>query len=159
MLRIFCLGIVILAGHSGSNALAQSPPSVNNGHVFGVYDGDIIDFTFTQSGGTPPISWDSFSFVDYIPPFGLQDSSPINAAMFDPDNQLFSWDSTNSKQGDYIWSVRATNDAGNSIGTVTVHLLVPEPGVSALTGLALMGVLGSARRRTSELNSGEFRYG
>jgi hypothetical protein len=78
-------------------------------------------------------------------------SGPVLPATFDPDTQLFSWDTTGSPRGDYEWRVTATNQFGSDQGSLFVHMTllpdVPEPGTLLLLGIAMMGFLGAARRR------------
>jgi hypothetical protein len=120
---------------------------VDNAFINGFVIGDVLNHTFTQMGGTPPVAWDNFQFVSFEPDIPGSTNPPMNAT-FDPDNQLFSWDSTGFTRGVYEWSVRATNDFGNSTGALTVRAVIPEPGTAALAALGLIGVVGIRRQRS-----------
>jgi hypothetical protein len=133
-----------------ASANGQSPPMVNSAQITEVLLGDIVYHTFTQTGGTPPITWNDFMFVEYTPlPCCVTGDGPSIPATFDPDTQLFRWNSIGSPRGVYVWSVRASNVAGSSTGTLTLETYIPEPASLWLAVAALMVVAAVVRRRLS----------
>ena len=144
------LRIMFLASIFGTIAFASasalSPPMVDNVYINGVALGEVVEHTFTQHGGTPSITWDNLTFVEYLP-FIPGSTNPPFRASFDPDNQLFIWDTTGFARGAYVWSVRASNDAGSDTGTLTIQTFIPEPASASLIIPALMGFAGTYRRR------------
>jgi hypothetical protein len=120
----------------------------NSAHINGVVLGEIVDHTFTQTGGTPPITWDNFTFVDYTPFFSSSNgSAPFLPATFDDNTQLFEWDTVGSPRGTYVWSVRASNDVGSSTGILTIQTYIPEPASVSLATIAFVVLAGMVRRR------------
>jgi hypothetical protein len=101
--------------------------------------GAIISHAFMTSAGDLPITWG-----------GLQLTSgptPASQPTINSTGQ-FSWASHNSPFGTYVFTVQATNAAGNDTGTLTVELIVPEPATLSLVGLAMIGLVGLMRRRS-----------
>lgn len=104
--------------------------------------------TFTQLGGTEPVTWDNFMLESYTPNYSGVGTGPASDATFDPGTQKFSWDPVGSPRGDYVWKVTASNAAGSDVGRLTVQIkAVPEPGTIALVGLGMVGLVALARRR------------
>jgi hypothetical protein len=72
-----------------ATANAQSPPMVDDAHIPNFLVGGFLNHTFTQTGGSTPVSWDNFLFVSFEPDIPGSTNPPMNAT-FDPDTQLFS---------------------------------------------------------------------
>jgi len=100
--------------------------------------GAIISHIFTTSEGTPPISWGDLEIVG---------PAPANAPTLTSDGN-FSWNSHGSPFGAYTFNATATNDFGSDTGSLTVELVIPEPATMTLFGLAMIGLVGFARRRS-----------
>ncbi len=113
--------------------------------------GDSISTTIVGSDPAgEDLTWDFLSF------FGS--GVTMGDASFDPDTQLFQWNSTGFGVGQYVASFRATNESGFSdVGTVTINISmdtgqdptpVPVPGSLLLMGAGLFGMgWGVLRRR------------
>jgi hypothetical protein len=133
-----------------ASASAQSPPVVNNTHIGAVVPGDFVTGFFTGQGDLP-ITWSDFTFANFSPLIGATGSGPFHAATFDPETQLFSWDSTGSPHGLYEWRATATNQFGSDQGSLFVDMTflpeVPEPAGLGLAALGWMGLWGFTGRR------------
>jgi hypothetical protein len=125
---------------------AQSPPDVGEVNFGFLLRGTVVDYTWPLLEGAPPITWDSFDLDSFTPTFGVG-TGPHFDATFDPDTQLFHWDSTASPPGIYVWSVRATNQFGSDTATFRIDLSVPEPTSLAIAAVGMMTFACLGRRR------------
>ncbi len=128
----------------GVGALSNNAPSVQD-VVINALVGDNISHTMiaTDDGlPNPPggLTWDLLSFIG---------AGANLAPAFDPNTQLFTWDTTGSAVGTYIVNIRANDGSLTDSGSITINLtqgVVPLPGTLALL-LAGLGGAGFARKR------------
>jgi MYXO-CTERM domain-containing protein len=92
--------------------------------------------------------WHDFEFDLFVPVFE-EGTGPYLGATFNPDTQLFHWDTFRSPLGIYQWTVQATNEFGSDTATMQVFLIVPEPSSASFVLLGLFGLAGVRRRRRS----------
>jgi hypothetical protein len=99
----------------------------------------VFNHTFTATGGTGPYTWGNLMLTA-----GAPTTTPTLAA-----NGDYGWFTGNSpRPGTYSWSATVTDAAqATATGTLTIELLVPEPATMMLAGLAMVGLVGFARRR------------
>jgi hypothetical protein len=136
----------------------NQPPIVTNAVIFSYNpnlpgDPQTLTHQFVATDvDTPagPFTWDMLTLVSYTPNYGgtiAGTHTPLIAPTLSSSGE-FEWISEGSRRGDYVWQVRATDSAGLSdLGTITVHVVVPEPSTLAMFGLAMVGGIGLFRRR------------
>jgi hypothetical protein len=132
----------------GVNAAINNAPDVNDGSNSGVV-GTLFNFLFTITDPEGETLGSGLSFDATL--FGILGPVPAIAPVFNALTGQFSWDSTGSALGQYIFQVRG-RDSGNltDVGSFTVDLLqvgppgaVPEPAALLVHGgLATCGLLG-----------------
>ena len=133
------------------------PPVVNNLDLTNPLDCLNCTVSGQVTATNNPTSWapalNSLVLQSYTPNYGASGGlGPIAATSWDPVTQQFSWNTTGAKGGDYVWGVSATNLGGTGNGTITVHILTPEPSSLLLAALAVLGV--NCRFRCGMLSSG-----
>jgi hypothetical protein len=103
----------------------------------------IIRHTFVPEAGSGPITGWSIA-----PTTG----SPAVAATISPTGQ-FEWHTIGSQRSDppgtpYSWTITAAGEGGTSdTAVLSLNLVVPEPATMSLFGIAMVGLVGFARRR------------
>ncbi len=137
----------------GVGALSNNAPNVQD-VVINALVGDNISHTMlaTDDGlPNPPggLTWDLLSFIG---------AGANLAPVFDPNTQLFTWDTTGSAVGTYIVNIRANDGSLTDSGSITINLTaggggggggnVSIPGTLVLLLAGLSGA-GFARRRQS----------
>jgi hypothetical protein len=125
------------------------PPVVNPLDFTSIFLNATVSGTVTATNN--PTSWGpagpSIPLASYTPNYGAVGGVGFVAnAGWDPATQQFSWNTTGAKRGEYVWNVSATNAGGTGNGTVTVFIYGPEPASIVLAGLAMIGMIGFARR-------------
>lgn len=109
----------------------------------------VVATTITATGDAP-ITWGNLTNFSYTPGFGALPAAPglSKQPTWNPATQAFSWDTSGSTRGTYVWNVQATNGVSNDTGSITVEVrTVPEPATLVMIGLAAFGCVGIARRR------------
>jgi hypothetical protein len=128
------------------------PPVVDDVLLLaGTFVSNGFDVATTMTASNSPEFWsDELVFISYTPGYGAGPDVtgiPFYDPLWNPETQEFSWDARGSFEGDYIWSVQATNEAGSGTGLIAVRLLFPEPGTGVLVCTAAASMAVFARRR------------
>jgi hypothetical protein len=115
--------------------------------------GEVVNLTPTDTApGTPPVTFSALSGPTYTPGFGAPNNAPgLGTATFswNPATQAFQFNTLGATRGTYVWTGTASNTAGSDPFSLTVNVTqVPEPATFAMVGLALVGFVGVARRRS-----------
>jgi hypothetical protein len=134
----------------GVNQTANLAPNVSDATFSGA-PGTLFNyvFTITDPNNDSPLTFDAGFFSILGPGAAI-------AATFNHLTGQFSWDSTGSAPGTYIWQVRGRDPGGlTDVGSITINLVaqgdsaVPEP-ASFLIMVGMVGLVGGtslARRR------------
>ncbi|HEY3391535.1 MAG TPA: PEP-CTERM sorting domain-containing protein [Lacipirellulaceae bacterium] len=103
----------------------------------------IITHQFAATGGTAPLTWSNLALVAGSPTPAVAPTLSSTGA--------FEWHTIGSpRPGTYSWNATVTdsaNPATTDLATLTLNLIVPEPATMSLVGLAMIGLVGLARRR------------
>jgi hypothetical protein len=106
----------------------------------------LLTHTFPSFLSSPP--WFGFLFDSYHPAPGASGSGPLIPATFNPTTHNFSWNTTGSPLGDYVWQVKASGFDNTDTGYIHVRITaVPEPATFTLIGFAAIGALVLRRHR------------
>jgi hypothetical protein len=129
---------------------ASIPPGTfDHPHPAPVTAGEVLTHQFSDNGiPAGEVTWSDFGLASFTPLIPGATNPPMNAT-FDPDTQLFTWDTTGFARGAYDFVVTATEGGLNSDqGHLYVTIAsVPEPTALALFVLAIFGLTGVGRHR------------
>jgi hypothetical protein len=101
--------------------------------------GSIIDHTFTVSSSAGDVAWSNL--VVNGP------GTPAIAPSLSADGR-FTWNSTNSPVGTWVFDATVRDQFGLAIGHLTVNLIVPEP-TSSILALLAFSIFGISVRRVT----------
>jgi hypothetical protein len=145
------LSILVFDDATGPEAIAATVELQGGGPTAPILDDvalgqqtmSIIRHTFVPGAGSGPItSW------SIAPTTG----SPAVAATISQTGQ-FEWHTIGSQRSDppgtpYSWTITAAGEGGTSdTAVLSLNLVVPEPATMSLFGIAMVGLVGFARRR------------
>jgi PEP-CTERM motif len=139
----------------------NTPPVVDPEPAQNATAGQLVTTTFTATDLTTPSTPFEWSLAGtglalFTPAFGDQNTPFPNPApnwSIDPLTGVFTWNTLGFRRGIYDFVVNATDD-GDLTSAVPGHFLVtitavPEPSTFALCGLAMVGLVGTLRRRSA----------
>jgi len=148
-LRVIGNGGDAVGDFTGANAfiigggVTPNPVVATDANLGDVADA-IITHQFAATGGTAPLTWSNLSLVAGSPTPAVAPTLSSSGA--------FEWHTIGStRPGTYSWNATVTdsaNPATTDLATLTLNLVVPEPATMSLVGLAMVGLVGFARRRS-----------